>query len=118
MPFKHLWRESKCLGHRSLGHQVTEVFINHIYSTTRNTASNRSIQRLAGTQGFFSAFAVNTKGKLVGNGQAEIKFALAKSVGCVEIRHKLADQLSIGDKRNECERADAFSFDDGFERVA
>src|SRR5687767_6210742 len=117
MTLENFRRQSKRLGHRSIGNHVAKVFIQHIDPTARNTAGNRSIERLTGAQGFFSAIAFDTEGKLAGNGQAEIKFAVIKHMGRVEIRHELTDELPTGDKRNEGKRADAFPLNNSSKRV-
>src|SRR6266496_3971867 len=58
--------------------------------------------RFALAQLFFSACAVNPKGKLMGNRQTEIDLVFIEDMRCVVIRHKLANELSIDNKWHKC----------------
>ena len=57
MTFKHLPREPKSLGHWSVSDKVAKVLIQHIDPAARNTAGDRSVQRLTCPQYFFGTFA-------------------------------------------------------------
>src|SRR5215475_4018728 len=86
------------------------------YEDRRGVGDQSKLRRVL-PQKFFGAFAFNAEGELPGDGQTEREFVITENVGRVEIRHELADELPTGDERDERERADAFAFDDGFERV-
>src|SRR5262245_39865015 len=86
------------------------------YEDRRGVGDQSKLRRFL-PQKFIGAFAINAEGELAGDGQAERDIVVADNVRSIEIRHELADELSTGDERDERDRADAFVFDDGFERV-
>src|SRR5262245_30054270 len=57
MALEHLWCEIERCGYRAIGHNVAEILIYYINATTRNTARDRSVQRLAAAQGLLGARA-------------------------------------------------------------